>query len=373
MKIAIFTPYNIFKSGGVQEHVLYHAQILRDRGHKVTIITPRPRGKLEKDAPRGVIFLGSSTRIRTPSATSADVSVTVDNDAVDAELAKKYDIIHVHEPLIPIAARQILSRAEGRAVRIGTFHAALPGNALGKSFVTTYRTYARAVLPHIDIITAVSTAAIGFIQSYTNLPINFISNGIDTKKYRAKKTKRDTNTVLFIGRLEKRKGARYVIKAFVELKKLMPDVTLKIAGDGPLRRSLESYVRDRQITDIEFLGYIDDKTKLDLLSRCGIYTSPAIYGESFGIVLVEAMSMLAPTVAHPNPGYKWVLQETGRLSLVDCTDSVAYAQRMQLMLEDDDLRELWQKWAKKYVKQFDYEKIVDSYEKLYKNALKNKL
>src|SRR6056297_758653 len=147
MKIAVFTPYNIFKPGGVQEHVEAQVQLLRKRGHDVTILTPRPRLKTEEDAPEGVSFLGASARINTPSATSADVSISLDNDAIDDELSKKYDVIHVHEPLVPIAARQILVRAEGHALRVGTFHAALPGNTLGKSLLATYRTYAKSVVP----------------------------------------------------------------------------------------------------------------------------------------------------------------------------------------------------------------------------------
>ncbi len=369
MKIAIFTPYNIFKSGGVQEHVQNQARVLRKRGHNVTILTPKPRGRKVFEAPEGVIFLGRSARIKTPGATSADVSAALDTDALSAEIKKEYDIIHVHEPLVPIAARQILSYFEGSALRVGTFHAALPGNTLGKSLITTYKTYARSVLPYVDAITAVSPAAIGYIDKYTDLPITYIPNGIQRKMYKARDVKRDPNLVLFIGRIEKRKGARQVIKAFIELKKLKPDSILKIAGEGPLRKSLEQYVRDRSVEDVEFLGFIDDETKLDLLSKCSIYTSPALYGESFGIVLAEAMSMQAPIVAHHNPGYCWVLKDTGRLSLVDCTDSVAYARRMQLLMEDKDLRELWQKWAKENVKQYDYEKIVDDYEKLYKTHL----
>lgn len=369
MKIAIFTPYNIFKHGGVQEHVLYQAKLLRKRGHSVTVLTPRPRHATEDEAPEGVVFLGSSARIKTPSATSADVSMTIDNEAIDAELEKNYDIIHVHEPLIPIAPRQLLNRSEGRALRVGTFHAALPGNRLGKSFVATYKTYARAVLPHVDVITAVSPAAIGYIEQYTDLTINYIANGIDSKQYNVRDVKRDENLVLFIGRLEKRKGARQAIKAFVELKKNKPDAVLKIAGDGPLKKSLQQYVRDNEIEDVEFLGYIEDSVKLDLLSTCAVYTSPALYGESFGIVLVEAMAMQAPIVCHQNEGYSWVMQKTGRLSLVDCNDATAYAARLQLMMEDADLRKVWQKWAHKYVKQFDYENIVSEYEALYAHHL----
>lgn len=369
MKIAIFTPYNIFKHGGVQEHVQYQAQILRKRGHKVTIITPRPRDKYVHDAPKGVEFLGVSARIKTPSATSSDVSVSIYPEVIDEALSKGYDILHVHEPLIPMSGRQILTHAQGKMARIGTFHAALPGNALGRSLVSTYKTYARAVMPHVDAITAVSPAAIGYIKDFTDLTINYISNGIELSHYKAKNKKRDLNTILFMGRLEKRKGARATIKAFVELKKLKPDAKLKIAGDGPLRKSLETFVKSQKIKDVEFLGFVDDAEKLNLLATCGIYTSPALYGESFGIVLAEAMSMQIPVVCHPNDGYKWVMKETGRISLVDCLDPVAYAERMQLMMEQQDIRELWINWAKDYVKQFDYEKIVDSYEEIYKKLV----
>lgn len=369
MNIAIFTPYNIFKSGGVQEHVTYQAEILRKRGHDVTVLTPRPRNKQPKEAPKGVMFLGVSTRIKTPSATSNDVAAVIDNDEIDAVLKKNFDIIHAHEPLIPMAARQLLSRAEGKALRVGTFHAALPGNTLGKSFITTYKTYARSVTPHVDVVTAVSPAAIKFIEDYTKLTINYIANGIHSFSYKPKRLKRDKNMILFVGRIEKRKGARQLIKAFAVLKERKPEAKLVIAGEGPLRKSLTQYVSDLDIQDVEFLGFIDDETKHTLMNTCAVYTSPALYGESFGIVLAEAMSMQAPIVCHKNDGYSWVMQDTGRLSLVDCKDPDEYADRLQLMMEDDDLRELWQSWAKEYVRQFDYENIVDQYETLYKRHL----
>ncbi len=335
LKIAIFSPYNIFKGGGVQEHVNAQAKLLRARGHSVTILTPRPRRKLVRDAPRGVKFLGVSTRIRTPSATSADVSATVDFDAIERALAAEYNVIHFHEPLIPLAPRQILTQAKGRGILlVGTFHAALPGNRLGKSLVSTYKTYARGVLPYLDELTAVSPAAINYIQNYAQQKIEFIPNGIDLKLYKPKKIERDPNLILFVGRLEKRKGVRQLIEAFYELKRAKPSAKLVIAGDGPLKKSLKTMVKDYGLSDVEFLGFIQDKQKIELLNRCSVFTSPALYGESFGIVLAEAMAMGAPVVAHQNDGYRWVLKETGRLSLADCNNPSEYAARLQLMMED---------------------------------------
>ncbi len=369
MKIAVFTPYNIFKSGGVQEHVNEQVRILRKRGHDVTVLTPRPvgGGLTDKDAPKGTVFLGGSTRIKAPHATSADVSINLDSDAVDAELSKGYDVLHVHEPLVPIAARQLLSRAEGHALRVGTFHAALPGNMLGKSLVAGYKTYAKSVVPMVDVISAVSPAAIGYIEQYAKKRITYIPNGVNLKNYKTRNTKRDPATILYINRLEKRKGSLHVIRAFEYLKReLRPDAKLIMCSDGPLRSSLEQYVRDYQVEDVEFRGYITDKEKLQLLSEATVATYPALYGESFGIVLVEAMATGTPVVAHPNDGYAWVLKDTGRVGLVNCKDEKAYAHRLQLMIEDNEIRKVWQKWAKDNVKQFDYEKIVDSYEKLYR-------
>lgn len=371
MKIAIFTPYNIFKPGGVQEHVALQARALRARGHKVTLITPRPRKKYENEAPNGVIFLGASARIKAPHATSPDVSASRRyNKKIDEILENDFDILHVHEPLVPIVARQLLSRSEGLATRVGTFHAALPGNTLGKSLISTYRTYARSVIPHIDVVTAVSPAATGFISDDIEQPIHYIPNCIELKKFQPKNLKRDRNMIFFMGRLEKRKGAMQVINAYELLKQVKPKLRLVITGDGPLRESLEHYVSSNGIVDITFTGTVSDKRKIELFNICGIYTSPALYGESFGIVLAEAMAMQAPIVAHPNEGYRWTLRDTGRLSLVDCNDPVAYAERMQLLLEDDALRETWQKWAHQYVKRFDIEYVVDQYEKLYKQNLK---
>lgn len=371
LKIAILTPYNIFKSGGVQEHVNYQAEILRKRGHDVTIITPRPRGHDDEVAPEGVVFIGGSARIKSPSATSGDVSITIDPEAAENELSKGYDVLHVHEPAIPLLARQILPLAT--CLRVGTYHAALPGNALGRSLIRSYRAYFKTVMPYIDVITAVSPAAVGFIQNLVEQDdIIYIPNGISLDKMKASGDEnRNRNQIFFVGRLEKRKGALYAIKAFEILKQRMPDAELIIAGDGPLRSSLETYVERNEIEGVEFLGFVSDELKFHYMSTCGVYTSPAIYGESFGIVLAEALAFGAPTVAHKNEGYEWVLQGTGRLSLVDVHDLEAYADRLQLMLEDSELRAAWQKWAKSYVKQFDYERIVDQYEILYSKNLKN--
>jgi phosphatidylinositol alpha-mannosyltransferase len=146
-------------------------------------------------------------------------------------------------------------------------------------------------------------------------------------------------------------------------------VTLTIAGDGGLRESLEARVEKYAIPDVTFLGFVSDKEKVRLMQQADIYCSPAIYGESFGIVLLEAMAAGAVIVAGNNPGYSGVLTGKGKLSLVNPKNIDDFAQRLELLLFDEDMRDLMLEWSREYVKQFDFPKIVDQYERMYKKAI----
>jgi len=142
-----------------------------------------------------------------------------------------------------------------------------------------------------------------------------------------------------------------------------------LAGDGVDREKLEAEVEELGLQHVEFLGYVDEATKKELLHTSDLFCSPAIFGESFGIVLLEAMASGLVTVAGDNPGYSSVMQGLGKLSLINPKDSSLFAHRLQLLLLDEDLRALWQKWAKDYVRQFDYPKVVNRYEAVYETAL----
>jgi phosphatidylinositol alpha-mannosyltransferase len=118
------------------------------------------------------------------------------------------------------------------------------------------------------------------------------------------------------------------------------------------------------------LGFISVDEKIHQLHRADVFCSPARYGESFGIVLLEAMAAGTPTIAGDNTGYVSTMKGTGAISLVNPQDTLDFARRLELIIFNDDIRKLWQKWAKEYVKQFDYNKIIDMYEQCYIHALK---
>lgn len=369
MRIGLVCPYNIYKSGGVQECVLALRNEYARLGHEAYIITPRPRG-IEADHDDGILLVGTSTDLNSPFHTTAQVSATFDNAAIDTLLVEhQFDILHFHEPWVPIVSRQILTSSD--VVNVATFHAKLPETMMSKTIEKVITPYTKSILKYIDEFTAVSDAAAEYIKSLTDENIELIPNGIDIDKFKAGSEKRQSNSILFIGRLEKRKGVKYLLKAFKQLQQSLPSASLTIAGDGPDREKLEAYVEEQYIANVKFLGYVDEATKINLLHTTALYCSPAIYGESFGIVLLEAMAAGAVTVAGSNPGYVSVMKDTGAISITNVKDTDAFARKLQLLLTDQQLRKLWTGWANKYVVQFNYKRIAKMYLRAYKNAIKN--
>src|SRR5882757_140351 len=243
MKIGLVCPYNITRGGGVQEIVGDLRAGLRARGHEVRIITPKPQGS-KGYYHEDVIFIGNGGDFRSPLHTTAQFSASVDPDEIDAILNKeRFDILHFHEPWVPVLSRQILARS--RAVNIATFHAKLPETMMSRTVAKVVTPYTKSALKYLHALTAVSDAAAEYVSSLTDEPITIIPNGINLKHFKPNKSiKRDTayKTILFIGRLERRKGVRYLLKAYERFSQDNDNVRLLIAGDGPDRQKLELMV-----------------------------------------------------------------------------------------------------------------------------------
>lgn len=370
MRIGLVCPYNISKNGGVQEIVREMYQELTKRGHYARIITPRPINAEISDT-EGLLFVGAATDYRAPTHTNPSASATFDTEAISQLLEQeKFDILHFHEPWVPVLSRQILTRST--SVNIATFHAVVPKTIMSRTVVRVVTPYALSILKYLHELTAVSEAATEYISSLTDEPVTIIPNGIDLRQYRAADRPPKPSgkrTILYVGRLERRKGVKYLLQAFKLLAQQVEDVELLIAGDGPDREKLELLVDDLEIPNVSFLGFISDDLKKELLRQADIFCSPAVYGESFGIVLLEAMASGTVTVAGNNAGYTSLLRDRGAVSIVNPHDAEEFARRLQLLLEDEGLRHLWQGWARQYVRQFDWPRVIDQYEALYRTAL----
>lgn len=372
MKIGLVCPYNIALGGGVQEIVFALQEHLAERGHTVKIITAQPRQRRKVDT-SNIIFLGSAIDLRWPNQTTAPFSSTIDTEAIEQVMdVEKFDILHFHEPWVPALSRQILARSQ--SVNIATFHAKVPETIVNRTLALVITPYMQTVLNDLHELTAASEPAAEYVRSLTDRPVTIIPNGIDLERFRRgqRLEPKQTKTILYVGRLEGRKGLRYLLMAYQLLAQDLPDVRLVIAGNGPERRRLEFMAQELDLPNVEFLGYISEEQKVELLASSDLFCSPAVYGESFGIVLLEAMASGLVTVAGNNSGYASVMQGLGAVSLVNPRDIPEFARRMKLLLTEPKLRTLWQSWARQYVQQFSYDAVVDQYEALYKRALRKR-
>lgn len=363
-------PYNINKHGGVLGVVTALKDGLKERGHHVKIITPTPRGHDVDETLNDTIFIGTSTDFHSPSHTTTQVSSTADAERIDRILREeKFDILHFHEPWVPLLSRQLAQRSS--SINIATFHAKVPETLMTRTLAKVVNPYFKSVMKYLDLLTAVSESGAEYAASMTDKPITIIPNGIDLKKYaEVGQSKRD-HSILYIGRLEKRKGVKYLLQAFQIFQQTNPDVKLLIVGDGPEREKLELLAEDLKLKNVEFLGYISEDLKMELFATTQLFVSPALYGESFGIVLLEAMASGTVAIAGNNSGYSDLMQETGSLSLINPQDVTEFARRLDTLFNQESIRQLWVDWAKKYVEQFDYPNIVTQYESYYKEALEH--
>ncbi|HSX23801.1 MAG TPA: glycosyltransferase family 4 protein [Candidatus Saccharimonadales bacterium] len=366
MKIGLVCPYNVSKGGGVQECVFALQSELSARGHETLILTPQPR-EHNGTIPGFVRPLGRSADVKSPFHTTAQVSVSVDTSEVDALLEKeKFEVLHFHEPWVPLLSWQLLQRS--RARNIATFHAKLPDTVMSRTIERVITPYTKSVLKYLHALTAVSDPAAMYVNSLTDREVQIIPNGIDLEKYRTRGRNQEKKMIFYIGRLERRKGLKYLLRAVRSLQMTEPQVELVIAGNGPDKMALERYADELGVKNVRFPGQIDEATKMKLLKAATVFCSPARYGESFGVVLLEAMAAGVPVVAGDNAGYMTVLTQTGRISLVDPRNIKEFTRRLDLLMNDQALRQAWQDWASRTVGQYSYKQVVDQYETLYGKA-----
>lgn len=369
MKIGLVCPYSIAKGGGVQEIVRAMQVGLKKRGHDVYIITPRPQGH-DGEPEDHVIFVGGGTDFHAPTRTVIQISASV-NESILLMLEKEnFDVLHFHEPWIPMLSAQMLSRST--SVNVATFHAKLPETAMSRTMARVITPYTKPILKYVDALTAPSEAAAEYVCSLTDAPVAIIPNGIDLKDYKPPKKFSDNpkkRTILYVGRLEGRKGVKYLLRAFKLLSSKHPDISLVIGGDGADRAKLELLADDLELDNVTFLGYLSHKEKIKLLQTSDLFCAPSLFGESFGVVLLESMATGLVTVAGDNPGYTAVMNGVGALSLVDPKHSPEFARRLELLLYEEELRKLWRKWAAAEIGQYSWDIIVSQYEEVYKQAL----
>jgi len=343
MKIALVSPYDFAHPGGVVNHILALDKQFCSMGHDVRIIAPASEANVHPQIEGRFIQIGRPRSVpASGSIARISLSLRLSKDIKAALAREKFDIIHLHEPFIPMLCTATLRFSD--TVIVGTFHAfgGRPGYYISwPLFYYIMRRRNRRLNGHI----AVSKPAHEYAGKHVPGKYTIIPNGIDLDHFNPKvppikRFKDGKINILFVGRMERRKGLDYLIKAFEIIRKSNNNVRLIVVGPGKvLRRSYERTVRKRGIEDVVFVGRVTYDELPMYYQTADIYCSPATGGESFGIVLLEAMALGKPIVASRIEGYRHVVTDGQEGILVPPKDSSGLAAALQKLIDDDTLRQ----------------------------------
>ncbi len=354
MRIGMISPYSLTVPGGVQNQILGLARALRHKGVDVRILAPC-------DGPppdTGITPLGNSL----PTAANGSIAPLAPDPSAQLRVIRalrdeRFDLLHVHEPLAP--GPTITAIVLKQSPIVATFHRAGPS----KSY-EFFNKPARWVANRIEVNCAVSEEAAATAREALGGNYEILFNGIELDRYVSTTPREDTQTIFFLGRHEPRKGLEVLIRAM----HFLPDgIRLWIASDGPDTKRLQKATEDDR--RIEWLGRISEEEKIDRLQRASVFCAPSLGGESFGIVLLEAMASKTLVVASDIPGYSKLARGGQDALLFRRGDSTALSSALQTALFVPDASRTIVESAISRVRQFSMGELSDRYIQIYKKAL----
>lgn len=355
MRVGIVCPYSLTLPGGVQGQVLGLARALRSKGHPTRVLGPCDGPPPEA----GITPLGNSI----PTAANGSVAPIAPDLSAQLRLMRAlreehFDVLHLHEPFVP--GPSVTAAVVRHTPIVATFHAS--GHIRLYDILAPL---ARWVNHRIDVRCAVSDDARTMAQGIIGGEFEMLFNGIEIDRFaRAEPWPTDGPTVMFLGRHEERKGLDVLLAALTHLPR---DVHLWIAGDGPQTESLQrTYAGDPRIT---WLGRISDAEKARRLRGADVYCAPSIGGESFGIVLLEAMASSVPIVAGDIDGYSQVARAGQEAILVEPGNPEALAAGITDVLRDPDLAAGLVARGDARAEEFSMHTLADRYLECYQRAI----
>jgi len=309
MKIALVSPYDYAYPGGVTTHITQLHRRYVEAGHQVRIIAPSSLPQAQFDNP-DLIVCGTPTSVpASGSVARITISLRLSSQVKGILERERFDVVHLHEPLMPMLPLTMLRFSN--AVNVGTFHA-----HRDRSLAYFYaRRLLRRWFRRLDGKIAVSRPAMEFAGRYFPGYYNIIPNGIDLDHFNPSAAPLPAFddgkfNILFVGRFEKRKGLRYLVRAFAHIKPQLPGTRLIIVGpDGGLRAGYERSIQRAGLQDVVFAGFVSYEELPRYYRSAHVFCSPATGQESQGIVLLEALACGTPVVASNIEGFASVITE----------------------------------------------------------------
>jgi len=376
MEIGIVSPYSFSIPGGVNQQVLTHAKALVQKGHKVFVMGP---GQLPNPQ-QGFVFYSMGETVAFPFANGSTANICLKIKDPKALLKfisdQKIQVLHMHEPLMPYGNWFLLNQVTVPV--LGTFHAFAQKNIPYQLMGWYLKKYFRK----LSGVTAVSGPAYSMVSKFFNndskTKIEVIPNCVALSTPQSSVTNqfdwlRDgKKNILFLGRFEKRKGLDVLVDAvsggvFHEKK-----IRLVVVGSGKTTHETESVVANatQKLGDrVAFLGKLSDGDLSKVFEMSHVFVAPSLGGESFGVILLEAIRAKIPVIASDIDGYRWVLEGEKYGLLSAPGDSKMLAQTIDKLLKDNVLRNTLINESQKRLKMFDVNFVIEKYVNQYESLV----
>ena len=363
LRIGIVCPYSWDVPGGVQNHIRDLAEFLLNNGHHVEVLSPATESD---DLPEYVVSAGRAVSIPYNGAVARVLFGVGANSRVRSWINDgDFDLLHLHEPAIP--SLSLLACWAGEGAMVGTFHAA----AKYQKAIVAIGPILEPVIEKLSARIAVSESARLTLTAHLETDAIVIPNGIYADNYRdgSSRSEWTGNTIGFLGRFEEdRKGLPVLLDALPIISRFIPEIRVLIAGPGDSEEVLEKV--DPQLRNrVEFLGKISESDKTDFLASVSLYIAPNTGGESFGIILAEAMAGGAAVVASDIPAFADVLGNGEFGALFESENSESLAKVIIDLLRDDAKRKGLAAAGAVHAQRFDWSQVGEEIFEVYELAM----
>jgi phosphatidyl-myo-inositol alpha-mannosyltransferase len=364
MRLGLVCPYSLDVPGGVQNHVRDLAEALIGKGHSVSVLAPAdddealPGYVVPAGRAMPVPYNGSVARLAFGPMSAARVRRWL--------AGGRFDVLHIHEPAVPSLSLLALWAASGPMV--ATFHTSIVRSRAMLSAAAILRPSMEKLSGRIAVSEHARTT---LVQHFGGEPV-IIPNGLYVDRFsRARRSQRWSSpggTLVFLGRLdEARKGLPTLLEALPEIAQARPGVHLYVAGRGDADAARKLVPRGYH-DHVTFLGLVDEQTRGELLASADLYVAPNTGGESFGIILIEAMAAGAPVLASDLPAFRRVLEDGDLGTLFPVGDAAALAEGTLRLLDDDVRRGTRRKAASVAVQRYDWSVLCRDIVRVYETV-----
>ncbi|MBP9813040.1 glycosyltransferase family 4 protein [Candidatus Nomurabacteria bacterium] len=348
---------------GVQQYVTGLGGWFSKNGHEVHYLV----GETTRKDINNIHSMAKNVKVRF-NKNRLSIPLPASGTRIKKKLAElNLDVLHVQMPYSPLFAGKVIDSVSEKTKVIGTFHI-VPASKMhylsskGLSYLNAKTS------KKFNKIICVSSAAADFAKSAFGYETVVIPNVVDIDKFHHPPVNHKTPTIVFLGRLVERKGCKQLLDALLVLQNNYHEpYKVIIAGKGPLKTELEMYAIKNKVKNVQFVGFVSEAEKSKLLAGADIAVFPSTGGESFGIVLIEAMAAGSRVVlGGNNEGYRTVLEDYPDL-LIDPNVPTSFADRLQYYLEHPQSRLQAYNWAQSQLPNYDINHVGTKILEIYKN------